>query len=42
MINCVYIGMILSVSRYAREAKIARERAKNATIAETASESVTE
>ncbi|MBE6304077.1 MAG: FtsW/RodA/SpoVE family cell cycle protein [Bacteroidales bacterium] len=42
VINCVYIGMILSVSRYAREAKIARERAKNATIAETASESVTE
>ena len=28
VINCVYIGMILSVSRYAREAKIARERAK--------------
>ena len=32
IINCVYIGMILSVSRYAREAKIARERAKTGNI----------
>lgn len=31
VINCVYIGMILCVSRYAREAKIARERAKSTT-----------
>ena len=38
IINCVYIGMILSVSRYAREAKIARERAKNVASAETAPE----
>ena len=29
VINCVYIGMILCVSRYARETRIARERAKN-------------
>ena len=35
VINCVYIGMILSVSRYAREAKIARERAKTSNIADT-------
>ncbi len=31
-INCVYIGMILSVSRYAREAKAAREKAKTENI----------
>jgi cell division protein FtsW len=35
VINCVYIGMILCVSRYAREAKIARERAKNTTSSPT-------
>lgn len=35
VINCVYIGMILCVSRYAREAKIARERAKNTTSSTT-------
>lgn len=38
VINCVYIGMILSVSRYAREAKIARERAKTDNPVETTSE----
>lgn len=37
VINCVYIGMILSVSRYAREAKIARERAKTDKPVETIS-----
>ncbi len=35
VINCVYIGMILSASRYAREAKIARERAKTGNTAGT-------
>ncbi|MBQ5663343.1 MAG: FtsW/RodA/SpoVE family cell cycle protein [Bacteroidaceae bacterium] len=39
-INSVYIGMILSVSRYAREAKIARERAKVATHVETVAEPI--
>lgn len=42
VINCVYIGMILSVSRYAREAKIARERAKAGNVVETVPESVAE
>ena len=42
LINCVYIGMILSVSRYAREVKIARERAKAGNVVETAPESATE
>jgi cell division protein FtsW len=42
VINSVYIGMILSVSRYAREVKIARERAKAGNVVETAPESATE
>ena len=29
VINCIYIGMILCVSRYARERRIAKERLKN-------------
>ncbi len=39
VINCVYIGMILCVSRYARETRIARERAKNGIAEETRRES---
>ena len=41
VINSVYIGMILSVSRYAREVKIARERAKAGNVVETVPESAT-
>ena len=29
IVNCIYIGMILSISRYARELRIAKERAKH-------------
>ena len=36
VINCVYIGMILCVSRYARETRVARERAKNNSLRENA------
>lgn len=39
VINCVYIGMILCVSRYARETRIARERAKNGIAEEARKES---
>ena len=39
VINCVYIGMILCVSRYARETRIARERAKNGIAEEARRES---
>ena len=41
VINCIYIGMILCVSRYARETKIARERAKSATRSTAAEQSAT-
>ncbi len=45
IINCVYIGMILSVSRYAREVKASREKTKtntpDSTPAETAVEPAT-
>ncbi|MBQ8736082.1 MAG: FtsW/RodA/SpoVE family cell cycle protein [Bacteroidaceae bacterium] len=39
VINCVYIGMILCVSRYARETRIAHERAKNGIAEEARKES---
>lgn len=39
VINCVYIGMILCVSRYARETRIAHERAKNGIAEEARRES---
>ena len=40
VINCVYIGMILSVSRYAREAKVARERAKAGNVENNPTEAI--
>ena len=40
VINCVYIGMILCVSRYARETRIARERAKNSLRENAATEDI--
>lgn len=41
-INSVYIGMILSVSRYAREARAAREKAKTGNIGNTPVEATVE